>query len=166
MTSRTYEVASALVSEATSLGVSCATAESCTGGLVSAAITSVPGSSMVLRGAVVSYHPEVKHALLGVTREVIDDPAVGVVSEQCARQMCQGVARVLGADLAVSTTGIAGPGGGEPGKPVGTVWFGLSAGGRSRCVLRHFDGSRDEVRAAAVLVALELLREGIKELST
>lgn len=140
-------------------------AESCTGGLVSGAITAVPGSSEVLLGGIVSYAIPVKHAVLGVEDAVLDDPRLGAVSGECACQMSEGAARVLGADVCVSVTGIAGPGGAEPGKPVGTVWFGLCVSGRSRAELRHLEGSRDEVREQAVACALTLLCEGIAEIA-
>lgn len=142
-------------------GVTVGTAESCTGGLVSGAVTAVAGSSAVLRGGVVSYDPEVKHDLLGVPQEIID--SVGVVSPECALAMCEGARDALSCDVAVSVTGIAGPGGAEPGKPVGTVWFGLATAMRSRSLVRHFEGSRDDVRIQAVEVALGLLCEGIAE---
>ena len=159
------EAARLLVEEATARHLTCGTAESCTGGLVAGAITAVAGSSAVLRGGIVSYDPAVKHDVLGVAQEVIDDPSRGVVSSDCAAQMCQGARRVLGCDVAVSITGIAGPGGAEPGKPVGTVWFGVASCDGERATLRHFDGNRDEVRYQAVLCALELLREAIVESS-
>ena len=163
--SEIYAAARALVSEAGAAHLTCGCAESCTGGLVSGAITAVPGSSEVMRGAVVSYAIAVKESVLGVSRDILDDPALGAVSEPCALQMCEGACRVLGCDVSVSVTGIAGPGGEEPGKPVGTVWFGLCAGERSRAERCLFDGDRDEVRRAAVLHALGLLREGIAKLS-
>ncbi len=160
-----HSEASALVAEARDAGVTLACAESCTGGLVSGAITAVPGSSEVLVGGVVSYAVAVKRALLGVDDAILDDPGLGAVSSECARQMCEGVARLLGTDIAVSVTGIAGPGGAEPGKPVGTVWFGLSTPRASRTLVMHFDGPRDEVRSQAVLEALSLLRAGVREMS-
>lgn len=136
-------------------------AESCTGGLVSACLTAVPGSSDVVRGGVVSYAIPVKRAVLGVSAEVLDDPALGAVSAECAGQMAEGARRTLGCDLAVSVTGIAGPGGAEPGKPVGTVWFGLAGAHGTRSELRRLEGDRAEVRRRAVAFALELLAEGI-----
>lgn len=144
-------------------GVTLGCAESCTGGLVSGALTAVPGSSDVVRGGVVSYAIDVKRAVLGVADEVLDDPALGAVSAQCAEQMAIGARRVLGCDVAVSVTGIAGPGGEEPGKPVGTVWFGLSSAAGTRSVLRTFGGDRASVRLQAVAQALELLRDGSVE---
>ncbi|MBR5456888.1 MAG: CinA family protein [Bacteroidaceae bacterium] len=102
-------------------GLTLATAESCTGGAVSAAITSVAGCSSVMRGAVVAYHNEVKVNLLGVSASSLEE--YGAVSKQVVEQMVCGVARVTGSDCAMATTGVAGPGGGTQEKPVGTVWI-------------------------------------------
>lgn len=157
--------AHALVAEATQAGVTLGTAESCTGGLVAGTITSVPGSSEALLGGVVSYALSVKEAVLGVSSEVLDTPGVGAVSPECAAQMAEGARKVLSCDIAVSVTGIAGPGGAEEGKPVGTVWFGLATPAGTRCVHQLFDGDRNEVRAQAVTRALGLLREGVMEMS-
>ena len=136
-----------------------------TGTLVSACLTAVPGSSDVVRGGVVSYAVAVKRAVLGVSCEVLEDPALGAVSRECAEQMAAGARRVLGCDVAVSVTGIAGPGGAEPGKPVGTVWFGVSASCGASSRLELFAGGRDEVRHAAVRTAIRLLREAVMEKS-
>lgn len=146
-------------------GVTLGTAESCTGGLVCGALTAVPGSSAVVMGGVVSYAIDVKRRVLDVSSKVLDDPALGAVSSECAEQMAAGAARVLRADVAVSVTGIAGPGGAEPGKPVGTVWLGLSAAGGTRSRLLSLDGERDEVRRQAVREAISLLREGVVEVT-
>ena len=163
MTPEGMELARHVVSEGTRRGVTVGAAESCTGGMVCAAITSVAGSSAVLRGGVVSYDPAVKQELLGVSQAIIDEPGVGVVSAECAGQMAQGACQALGCDLAVSVTGIAGPGGAEPGKPVGTVWFGLCVRGAVRTVCEHFSGDREAVREQAVERALSLLCEGIEQ---
>lgn len=157
--------AAGVVERAGAAGVTLGCAESCTGGLVSGALTAVPGSSAVVRGGVVSYAIAVKRSVLGVSDEVLDAPGVGAVSSACAAQMAEGARRVLGCDVAVSVTGIAGPGGAEPGKPVGTVWFGLATPAGTTTALETFDGSRDEVRRAAVLRALALLRGGVVEAS-
>lgn len=156
--------ATKLVHEACEAQVSLGLAESCTGGLVSGYITAVPGSSEVLRGGIVSYAVSVKHRVLGVDAEILDDPLRGAVSSDCALQMAMGARRVLNCNLAVAVTGIAGPGGAEPGKPVGTVWFGFDAptGGFTR--LKRFAGTRDEVRLQAVIYAIGLIREGIAKL--
>ena len=138
-------------------GATLGTAESCTGGLVAATLTAIPGSSEVVRGGVVSYWAEVKRDVLGVPEDVIE--TFGVVSEQCARAMAEGAARVLGCDYTVSTTGIAGPGGAEPGKPVGTVCFGLHTPQGDRTLTTNRGSSRDEVRSLAVRTALRLLLE-------
>ena len=102
-----------------------ATAESCTGGAVSQAITSVAGSSAVMRGAVVAYHNDVKSVVLGVSVDTLS--AVGAVSEAVVEQMVCGVSRVMSTDCAIATSGVAGPGGGTPEKPVGTVWVAVKA---------------------------------------
>lgn len=107
-------------------GLTVATAESCTGGRVAAAITSVAGCSSVMLGGVVAYHNNVKTNVLGVSDVVL--AGYGAVSEPVVRQMVQGGAALTGADCAVATSGIAGPGGGAPGKPVGTVWVALKVG--------------------------------------
>lgn len=156
-----YAACAALVAEASAARLTVGTAESCTGGLVAGAITSVPGASDVVRGGVVSYAIPVKHDVLGVADEVID--GVGVVSAECAAQMAKGARRVLGCDVSVSVTGIAGPGGEEPGKPVGTVWMGLATPSGTRTFCDLFAGDRAEVRLAAVRRAVDLLREGVME---
>ena len=160
----TLDLARRLVESAARLGVTVGCAESCTGGLVCAAITCVPGASAVLRGGVVSYAAQVKHDVLGVAEEVIDAPGVGVVSPECACQMAEGARSALGCDVAVSVTGIAGPGGEEPGKPVGTVWFGLATPQGTRAETLLLPGGRDEVRIGAVRHALELLLVGTMEI--
>ena len=154
-------LASDVVRKAIDAGVSLGTAESCTGGLVSGALTAVPGSSLVVYGGIASYALSVKHDVLGVSQDTLD--TVGAVSAECATQMCSGASRVLGVDIAVSVTGIAGPGGAELGKPVGTVWFGLQSPSGVRAVLRTFSGSREEVRRKAVSVALNLLFEAVEK---
>ncbi|MCM1067976.1 MAG: CinA family nicotinamide mononucleotide deamidase-related protein [Muribaculaceae bacterium] len=132
-----------------SRGYTLATAESCTGGNIAHLITAIAGCSDVYRGGVVSYANEVKSGVLGVDADVI--AAHGAVSEPVVRAMAEGAARVCGADCAVATSGIAGPGGGTPDKPVGTVWIGVHtpAGTVARCV--RFSGDREAVidRASA-----------------
>ncbi|MCL2883254.1 MAG: CinA family protein, partial [Coriobacteriia bacterium] len=135
------------------------TAESCTGGLVAAALTEVPGSSDVFFGAVVSYDNSVKEAALGVPAQVLE--SVGAVSEECALAMAEGARRCLGVDLAVSTSGIAGPGGGSPDKPVGLVCFAVAGLGRHTASTRHFTGDRATIRHQACQYALELLQQAL-----
>ena len=131
-------------------------AESCTGGLVSAALTDVPGASEVLQQSVVTYSNAAKTALLGVPAEVL--AAHGAVSAATAEAMAAGARAAADADLAVAVTGIAGPGGGSAEKPVGLVWFGLAdREGVTTHESRFGDVGRGAVRAAAVARALELL---------
>lgn len=137
-------------------GLTCATAESCTGGGIGAAITTVPGSSDVFLGGVISYANSVKRDVLGVKDETL--ASHGAVSPETAAQMAEGAKRILSADIAVSVTGIAGPGGGSPEKPVGLVWFGIAAtGARTRTEKALFQGDRDSVRAKAVVHAIGML---------
>ncbi len=119
----------------------------------------MPGSSAVLRGGVVSYALAVKEDVLGVDGALL--AAEGAVDGSVARQMAEGARRVLGCSIAVATTGIAGPGGAEPGKPVGTVWLAVASEGGVRAVERRFEGSRDEVRMASVAAAFGLLEEAL-----
>ena len=140
-------------------GRTLATAESCTGGLVAGRITSVPGASAVFLGGVVSYANAAKRDLLGVPSEVLD--RAGAVSAECAEAMAAGVRVRLKADAAVSVTGIAGPDGGTPQKPVGLVYFGVATAARVRSVRGLFDGDREEVRRQASDRALALLLEAV-----
>jgi len=138
-------------------GLKIATAESCTGGLVAAALTSIAGSSDVVERGFVTYTNEAKEQQLGVPRLAL--LSYGAVSEPVARAMAEGAVRESLADVAVSVTGIAGPGGATADKPVGLVHFGLSRRGHDTLAERHvFDGDRDAVRAAALATALALLR--------
>lgn len=135
------------------------TAESCTGGLIAAALTSIPGSSDVVAGAVVSYSNEVKQSSLKVSQETLNQ--YGAVSEQTAIQMAQGARESLGVDIAVSVTGIAGPDGGSSQKPIGTVWIGLADKQGGSASVYHFDGNRESVREQAVYEALQALQQKI-----
>ena len=119
-------------------------AESLTGGMISSGIVDVPGASAVFNGSVVSYVNEVKTGVLGVSPEVISEKTE--VSYECAEQMASGAAKILSADIAISVTGIAGPGGDMPGKPVGTVFMGIYNRGEVSSVRLDLTGSRDEIR--------------------
>lgn len=152
--------AASVLAAARARGATIATAESCTGGLVAAALTSVPGSSESVAGGVVSYLPSVKRRVLGVDGETIERH--GVVSCETAAAMATGARALLESDLAVSTTGIAGPGGAEDGKPVGTVCFAVATPDGVRSERRVFAGTRREVRAQAVDHALLLLERELK----
>ena len=151
--------AARIVAKAAAEGATIGCAESLTGGLVSATLTDVPGSSAVLRGGVVSYALAVKEDVLGVDGALL--AAEGAVDSSVARQMAEGARRVLGCSIAVATTGIAGPGGAEPGKPVGTVWLAVASEGGVRAVEHRFEGSREEVRTASVAAAFGLLEEAL-----
>ena len=119
-------LAAELVAMLQAQGKTFAAAESCTGGAISQALTSVPGCSSVMRGAVVAYHNDVKAGVLGVGKDTLSE--YGAVSEEVVVQMVKGVSVLLDADCAVATSGIAGPGGGTPEKPVGTVWIAAKVG--------------------------------------
>ncbi len=137
-------------------GLTVATAESCTGGLVAASLTHHAGSSDVVLGGFVTYSNAMKHQLLGVESALFDQ--VGAVSEAVASAMAEGAWRRAEAGCAVSVTGIAGPGGGTADKPVGLVWFATAGRGVSLRTSRHvFAGTRAEVRRQATAVALTLL---------
>ena len=151
-------VAEELVELLKANGLTCATAESCTGGGVGSAITAVPGSSAVFAGGVISYSNEVKREILGVKAETL--ATVGAVSSETAAQMAEGARRLLKTDLAVSLTGIAGPDGGSEEKPVGLVWFGLAAKDGVRTEKCIFRGDRTRVREQAVTHALGMLTIG------
>jgi len=134
-----------------------ATAESCTGGLVAAALTAIAGSSDVVERGFVTYSNEAKIELLGVPAETI--AGHGAVSAQTVAAMARGAVARAGVDLAVSVTGIAGPGGGTPQKPVGLVYLGVARkDGAARVERRIFPGDRAAIRQAALVEALELLQ--------
>lgn len=134
-----------------------ALAESCTGGMISALVTEVPGSSDYFLGAVVSYADDAKEKLLDVSPEALREH--GAVSEESARQMARGARERFDADLAAAVTGIAGPGGGSEAKPVGTVFFAVVQRGGAEAVRRRsFGGDRATIRRSASLHALELVR--------
>ena len=138
------------------------TAESCTAGMISARIADIPGSSDVLLGGIVSYSNGVKMKLLGVREKTLREH--GAVSELCAGEMAEGARRALGCDIAVSVTGIAGPGGGTPDKPVGTVCFGISTADGTRAKTERFGeaGGRNGVRTLTVATALGMIEDEIK----
>ena len=152
-------VAEKLVELYKSSGKTCATAESCTGGGIGAAITSVAGSSEVFLGGVISYANEVKRDVLGVAAQVLDEH--GAVSSETAAQMAEGARRLTKADVAVAVTGIAGPGGGSVEKPIGLVWFGLATANGVRTEKAIFPGDREQVRSATVIHALGMLTTAI-----
>lgn len=137
-------------------GLTLATAESCTGGLLGGKLTGEPGSSAYYLGGVISYTNQVKEELLGVQRATLD--AAGAVSPEVARQMAEGIRASLRSDLAVGITGIAGPDGGSPAKPVGLVYIGLATPEGCKAEKFQFIGEREGVRALAVQAALNMVR--------
>ena len=141
-------------------GLRIATAESCTGGMIAAALTDIDGSSDVFERGFVTYSNEAKTELIGVPADLI--AKFGAVSEQVAREMAAGALRHARADVAVAVTGIAGPAGGSAEKPVGLVYLGISRrNGAERCERRVFSGSRVDIRRATVARALEMLAEAV-----
>lgn len=135
------------------MGLSMAAAESCTGGLLSAMITDIPGSSACFKGGAVAYGNDVKTALLGVKETTLK--RYGAVSSLTAKEMAEGALKRLGADVAVSITGIAGPGGGSARKPVGTVYIAVSGRGRTSAKKFLFKGGRKAVRKSSALAAIK-----------
>ena len=137
-------------------GLTLGSAESCTGGLIAKRMTDLPGSSAVFRGGVVSYATEVKHTVLGVPEELLEQ--YGAVSEPVARAMAEGAQRVLGCDLAVSTTGVAGPDSDERGNPVGLVYVALATPEGTHVRELHAGTGRERVRTTAAHNAFDLVR--------
>jgi nicotinamide-nucleotide amidase len=150
--------ADAVLAQCRAAGVMVATVESCTGGLIAAALTAISGSSDVVDRGFVTYSNAAKSELVGVPARLIAE--FGAVSEPVARAMAEGALARSVAGIAVSVTGIAGPGGGSAEKPVGLVWFGLARTGHStRSMSRVFPGDRAAVRRATVVRALEMIAE-------
>ena len=136
-------------------GLTLAVAESCTGGLLGGRLSAVPGSSEYFLGGVIAYANQVKRDLLGVAPETLE--AHGAVSAPCAAEMASGARRVVGSDLALALTGIAGPGGGTPSKPVGLVYAALAGPEGTEVRELHLRGSRARIREAALRSVLEWL---------
>lgn len=152
-------LAECVLGRARERGVTLGCAESCTGGMIAAALTAVPGSSDSFVGGIVSYWVDVKEHILGVDARTIETH--GVVSIETAEAMAAGARTTLACDYAVATTGIAGPTGAEPKKPVGTVCYGVATPGGCMSFTTCAGDSRDEVRARAVTHALEALLEAL-----
>jgi nicotinamide-nucleotide amidase len=155
------DLAAVLVGELCEAGQSVATAESCTGGWIAKALTDIAGSSGCFAYGIVSYSNAAKESLLGVDAATLRRH--GAVSEAVVREMADGVLERSGADFGVAVSGIAGPGGGSPDKPVGTVWFAWArrtpAAPEVRVAMRRLTGDRAAVRAQSVVVALEGLKD-------
>jgi PncC family amidohydrolase len=139
-----------------------AVAESCTGGLVGHRLTNVPGSSAYFLGGVMAYSYEAKERLLGVQHDTLYDH--GAVSELTALEMARGVRRALGADVGLAVTGIAGPGGGMPGKPVGLTWIALSARDGERAESHTWEGDRLANKSQSAEAVLALLQRYLRSL--
>ena len=155
MSDEICELSRLLVETAAQKDILISFAESCTGGLIGASITEVPGASEVFLGSAVTYCNQAKHSILGVDEHTL--ATAGAVSEECARQMAAGSRFLYRADMSMSVTGIAGPDGGTAEKPVGTVWFGFASAVGTEAFVRHFSGGRDEVREAAVKEVLTFM---------
>lgn len=138
-------------------GLTIAVAESCTGGLIAHRLTNVPGSSAYFIGGVVAYANEVKEQVLGVSGETLS--ACGAISEETVREMARGARRLFDTDVAISATGIAGPTGGTPDKPVGLVYVALAAQDFERCEQHLWQGDRLENKRRTAEAALEMLRQ-------
>jgi len=143
-------------------GLKLATAESCTGGLIADKITDVPGSSDYFLGGFVSYAYEAKVASLGVSWDTLK--AHGAVSRETVLEMARGARRALGADLAISVSGIAGPGGGLPEKPVGATWIGLATPDGESAQVFHWKGNRRENKELSAQAALKMVIECLKKM--
>ena len=140
-------------------GLKLSLAESCTGGMIGCMITSVSGSSSFFMGSAVTYSNESKMSILGVKESSLAQ--YGAVSETVAKEMAEGSLKVYGSDIAGSVTGIAGPDGGTPEKPVGTVWMAVTDGRTTRTYENHFTGSRKEIREMTASVLLDHIEEFI-----
>lgn len=145
----------------TATGRRFATAESCTGGLIAAWCTDIPGSSVWFEGGVVAYANDVKRNVLGVREMTLTGH--GAVSEMAVREMVEGVCRLTGAQAAVAVSGIAGPDGGTPEKPVGTVWIASSLDGEVQAHLFHFSGDRRTIREDTAEAAVRWTMERMEE---
>ena len=159
-----FDLAKELVAKLKENGLTVGFAESCTGGLAAATVVSVAGASEVFYGGIVSYDNSVKEKLLFVPRDVLK--TVGAVSEACAVQMAKGAREQLGTSIAVSVTGIAGPGGGTPEKPVGLVYIGISSE-RGAFAVKHLlgeVGDRTAIRERSVCEMLGMALREIKQI--
>ena len=155
------DLASVILERSRELGHTIAVAESCTGGLLGARLTSIAGSSDVVLGGVIAYSNEVKRDLLGVDEQSL--ATQGAVSEAVVREMAQGARERVKATIGIAITGIAGPGGGTPEKPVGTVWIAAALPDETRAVQLRLIGDREEIRRRATQSSLELVRRMLLE---
>ena len=152
-------ISAAVIEKLRQKGKTLATAESCTGGGIGHALTGVPGSSAVFLGGVISYSNDVKEKILGVPSVVLHEH--GAVSEQTARTMAEGVRNLLGSDISVSVTGIAGPASDDTKKPVGLVYIAVCNGNETVVLENHFSGSRADIRNCSIQTALQLILDHV-----
>lgn len=150
---------SRIVSYLIDAGKTIATAESCSGGLIAHRLTNVPGASTPFLGGIVAYSNAVKTALLAVPAPTLE--SFGAVSEETARAMAEGARAALGADMAIAVTGIAGPGGGTPEKPVGLVYMALAQAGQTQVERHEFHGDRESIKMQTAEAALNLVWESL-----
>jgi len=157
-----FTEAKTIIDLATDKNLTIGTAESCTGGLIGAAITAIPGSSTPFKGGIIAYDNAIKTKLLGVSPSVLGK--YGAVSEKTAERMAAGAREHLGVDIAISVTGIAGPGGGTDDKPVGTVWMGVATKDGINAKLYEFgDIGRNKVRDMTCYEALKALTAALTQ---
>jgi nicotinamide-nucleotide amidase len=154
------DLAAVVLDRCRELKLTLAVAESCTGGMLGERLTNIPGSSDVFLGGVIAYHNDVKKELLGVTAGDLEKH--GAVSEAVALQMAAGIRERAGANVGVSVTGIAGPGGGTPEKPVGLMWIAVHAS-EAKARRFHVGGDRAEIRQRAAQAALEMVRRALSK---
>lgn len=156
-----FALSAEVIALATEKDLTLATAESCTGGLIGAAITSIPGSSTPFKGGIIAYDNAVKISHLKVSKQDLEKH--GAVSEAVAKQMAEGALNAINVDIAVSVTGVAGPGGGSIEKPVGTVWIGIARKGKAATAIRHNFGEigRNKVRDITCFEALKSFKDAL-----
>ncbi len=154
-----YLIAEKIIKKASENKITISCAESCTGGLICAALTDIPGSSSVLLGGVVSYVVSAKEDILNVSKKTIDN--YGVVSCETAIEMASGARRLFNSTISISTTGIAGPGGATKDKPVGTVCFALQFKDNIKTLITCKGSNREDIRKKAVMTALELIYKSL-----
>ena len=153
--------AAGIIDELRRRGLTVATAESCTGGMLAAALTDVPGASDVFGWGLVTYSNEAKAQLLGVSRDTLDE--YGAVSPQTAAEMAAGLLKLSGADIALATTGVAGPGGGSAEKPVGLVYIACGDGENVEVKRCDFSGDRERIRRQTVTETLSMLERILED---
>lgn len=149
-----------IIDELKKRGFSISTAESCTGGLLASAFVEIAGASAVFTNGVITYSNEAKIKILNVSKQTLD--ALGAVSEETAKQMAEGVRKIMNTDIGLSTTGIAGPDGGTDGKPVGLVYIGISINDKTMVKKLNLSGTRTQIRQQSVICILKELEESLK----